>query len=73
MQTLVAEILALWRCAERLTTTLPPGGPDHAVATLACVRLGDLYELLTAPMDGTLGQADTRTRLLAELDARRAP
>jgi len=47
MQTLVAEILAAWRRAERLTGTLREGTPEHGAAQLACDRLRDLYRELT--------------------------
>jgi hypothetical protein len=48
MQTLVAEILAAWRRAERLTGTLQEGTPEHAAAQLACDRLRDLFGELTS-------------------------
>ena len=47
VQTLVAEILAAWRRAERLTESLEPGSTDHAAALHASGRLRDLYQELT--------------------------
>ncbi len=47
MQTLVAEILAAWRRADRLAGELEPGTPEHAAAATACERLRDLYQDLT--------------------------
>jgi len=49
VQTLVAEVLAAWRSAERLTKTLAEGTPEHRAATAACERLRDLYRDLTLP------------------------
>jgi hypothetical protein len=47
VQKLVAEIMAAWRRAERLSATLPPGSPEHAAAERACGRLRDAYQELT--------------------------
>jgi hypothetical protein len=47
VQTLVAEILAAWRRADRLSSELPEGTPEHAAALAACERLRDLYADLT--------------------------
>ena len=47
MQKLVAEILAAWRRAERLSSTLDPGSPEHEAAQRACARLADAYQELT--------------------------
>jgi hypothetical protein len=67
MQTLVAEILAVWRRAERLSESLEPGTPQHAAAQLACERLRDLYrELTTSGVAKPTTDADARS-LLAEL------
>lgn len=41
MQKLVAEIMAAWRRAERLSATLPEGTPEHDAAERACARLRD--------------------------------
>ncbi len=49
MQTLVAEILAAWRHAERLKAELAPGTPDQRMASTASDRLRDLYPELTGP------------------------
>lgn len=67
MQTLVAEILAAWRRAERLTHDLEPGSPDHAAAISACERLRDLYQdLTTSGVAEPVSEAEARA-LLAEL------
>ena len=47
MQKLVAEIMAAWRRAERLSSTLPPGSAEHDAAERACERLRDAYQELT--------------------------
>jgi hypothetical protein len=47
VQTLVAEILAAWRRADRLSNSLPEGTPEQAAALAACERLRDLYQELT--------------------------
>lgn len=47
MQKLVAEIMAAWRRAERLASTLPPGSPEREAAQRACNRLRDAYQELT--------------------------
>jgi len=47
MKKLVAEILAAWRRAERLASTLPAGSPEHDAAQRACDRLRDAYQELT--------------------------
>lgn len=47
MQKLVAEIMAAWRRAERLASTLAPDSPEHDAAQRAFERLRDAYEELT--------------------------
>ena len=47
MQKLVAEILAAWRRAERLSTTLPEGSNERDAADRASHRLRDAYHELT--------------------------
>jgi len=47
VQKLVAEIMAAWRRAERLTETLPEGSPEHEAAQRACERLRDAFQELT--------------------------
>lgn len=67
MQTLIAEILAAWRRAERLSAELEPGTAEHAAASVACARLRDLYrELTDAGIPAPATEADARA-LLAEL------
>jgi hypothetical protein len=47
MKKLVAEILAAWRRAERLASTLPDGSAEREAAQRACDRLRDAYQELT--------------------------
>jgi hypothetical protein len=47
MQKLVAEIMAAWRRAERLSNSLPEGSPERDAADRACNRLCDAYQELT--------------------------
>jgi hypothetical protein len=72
VQTLVAEILAAWRRAERLAEQLEPGTVDQAAAQLACDRLRDLFrEITNATRMGNVTEADARA-LLSELATNRA-
>jgi hypothetical protein len=48
MQTLVAEILAAWRRAERLAVCLEAGSPERIAVDRACERLRDAYQELTS-------------------------
>ena len=65
VQTLVAEVLAAWRRAERLSAELPDDSLEGAAATMASKRLHDLYVDLTK-VAGEVDEADARA-LLAEL------
>ena len=47
VQKLVAEIMAAWRRAERLASTLPNGSPERDAAQSACAKLRDAYQELT--------------------------
>ena len=47
MQKLVAEIMAAWRRADRLASTLPDGSAEREAAQRACERLRDAYLELT--------------------------
>jgi hypothetical protein len=47
VQKLVAEIMAAWRRAERLASTLPDGSPEREAARHACDKLRDAYQELT--------------------------
>jgi hypothetical protein len=47
LQKLVAEIMAAWRRADRLASTLTPDSPEHDAAQRACERLRDAYQELT--------------------------
>jgi hypothetical protein len=47
LQKLVAEIMAAWRRAERLTATLPVGSAEHEAAKRASERLGQAFQELT--------------------------
>jgi hypothetical protein len=67
VQTLVAEILAAWRRADRLSSELEEGTPEHAAAEAACVRLRDLYRDLThSGVAHEVSEAEAR-QLLAEV------
>ena len=57
MQTLVANVLAAWRRAERLAEELPPGRERDAAA-LAAVRLRDAYHELTRAVASGDGVAE---------------
>jgi hypothetical protein len=59
---LVAEIMAAWRRAERLATSLPEGSPERLAAQRACNRLRDAYQELTHS-----GVADALTAAEARL------
>ena len=65
MQTLVAEILAAWRRAERLAAALPDESREHWAALMAAERLQNLYRDLTR-IAGEVDEA-TAGALLAEL------
>jgi hypothetical protein len=62
VQKLVAEIMAAWRRAERLASTLPEKSVEHAAAQRACERLRDAYQELTHS-----GVADALTAAEAKL------
>ena len=47
MQKLVAEIMAAWRRAERLASSMPEGSAEREAAQRACDRLRDAYQELT--------------------------
>jgi hypothetical protein len=47
METLVIEVLAAWRQADRLASTLPAGSVEQAAAQKAHDLLRDLYRDLT--------------------------
>jgi len=47
LQKLVAEIMAAWRRAERLTQTLPEASPEREAVERTCERLRDAYQELT--------------------------
>jgi hypothetical protein len=71
MQTLVAEILAAWRRAERLSATLQAGSLEQSAALVAAYRLRELYQDLVK-VAGKVEEADARALLaeLAELQGR---
>jgi hypothetical protein len=67
MQTLVAEILAAWRRAERLSKELPQGSLEQAAAQAVAEKLRDIYQDLTHGEAGhEITEAEART-LLEEL------
>jgi hypothetical protein len=47
MQTLVAQILAAWRRAERLSNELPEGTLEQAAAQAVAEKMRDIYQDLT--------------------------
>ena len=47
VQKLVAEIMAAWRRAERLSLELPAGSPERLAAENACDRLREAFQELT--------------------------
>lgn len=64
----MAEILAAWRRAERLTEELPDGSFERAAAVAACHKLRDLYHELTASgAVEAVTEADARA-ILADLN-----
>ena len=65
MQTLIAEILAAWRRAERLAGTLPEDSREQRAALVAAERLQILYQDLVK----VAGEVDETTarQLLADL------
>ena len=68
MQTLVAEILAAWRRAERLAGTLEPGSPERVAVDHACEGLRDAYHDLTeSGVAHTLTAREAR-EIMAHLD-----
>ena len=72
MQTLVAEVLAAWRRAERLGASLPEGSPEQAAARAACEKLRQVYRDLTSSgVAGPVDEAQART-LLEELEKAQA-
>ena len=67
MQTLVAEILAAWRRAERLASEFAVDSPEHAAASAASERLRQAYHALTTSgVAHEVSEAEARV-LLAEL------
>jgi hypothetical protein len=67
MQTLVAEILAAWRRAERLSNELPEGSPEQAAAHAVAGKLRDIYQDITQTgVAHEVNEAEART-LLEEL------
>ena len=73
MQKLVAEIMAAWRRADRLASTLPPDSAERAAAERACTRLRDAYQELThSGVAAALTAAEAKMLLrdaASELDA----
>ena len=68
MQTLVAEILAAWRRAERLAESLEPGSPERVAVDHACERLRDAYQELTSSGVAHVLTASEAKKLIANLD-----
>lgn len=71
MQTLVAEILAAWRRAERLSASLDPGTPEREAVQRTSDRLRDAYrELTESGVAHGLTALEARN-LIANLDVER--
>ena len=68
MQTLVAEILAAWRRAERLAASLEPGSAEREAVDRACVQLRDAYHELTESGVAHVLTAREARDLIANLD-----
>ena len=67
MQTLVAEMLAAWRRAERLSNELPQGSVAQAAAQAVAEKMRDIYQdLIRSGAAHGVTEADART-LLEEL------
>jgi hypothetical protein len=67
VQTLVAEILAAWRRAERLSNELPEGSLEQAAAQAVAEKLRTIYQDLTSTGAAhEVTEAEART-LLEEL------
>jgi len=49
---LMSEVLAAWREAERRTTGCPPGTPEHAAATARVRELRTFYHFLATTREG---------------------
>lgn len=62
VQELVAEIMAAWRRADRLASTLPEESPEHVSRPARSERLRDAYQELTHA-----GVADALTAAEAKL------
>jgi hypothetical protein len=72
MQTLVAEVLAAWRRAERLSNDLPPGSIEQLAALAACDRLRQIYHDLTSsgvPHELTESEARNLSQELTSAEA----
>jgi len=68
MQTLVAEILAAWRRADRLSASLEPGTPEREAVERASERLRDAYRELTDSGVAHVLTAREARELISNLD-----
>jgi hypothetical protein len=77
MQKLVAEIMAAWRRAERLASTLPEGSAERAAAQQACAGLARAFHELThSGVAHAISAAEARMLLAdaaADVDAAPGP
>ena len=71
MQTLVAEILAAWRRAERLAASLESGTPERIVVDRTCERLREAYHDLTDSGVAHVLTAREARELIGHLDLER--
>lgn len=68
MQTVVVEILAAWRRAERLAASLERGSPEQAAVERACEHLRAAYmEMTGSGVAHVLSPSEAR-ELIASLD-----
>ena len=68
MQTLVAEIVAAWRRADRLTVMFPEGTPNHLAAVTAAEKLRELFQDLTLAVEPSSVDVADALKLLDEFD-----
>jgi hypothetical protein len=71
LQTLVAEILAAWRRADRLAATLEAGTPEREAVDRACQRLRDAYGDLTSSHVAHVLTAREARELIRNIDLER--
>lgn len=68
MQTVVVEILAAWRRAERSAASLTPGSPERAAVERACEHLRAAYVEMTGSGVAHVVTAHEARELIASVD-----